>query len=80
MAKDLLTKNHCPQSGRVCHYVHEVNEFIINVHKVDDFVKFIKWMTSSQEDEKFVHKTDEFIIKSTKWMRLSMKWTTLLSP
>ena len=28
-----------------------MDESIINVHKVDDFVKSIKWMTSSQEDE-----------------------------
>ena len=33
------------------------------IDEVDNFVKSIKWTTSSQEDEKLVHRVNEFIIK-----------------
>ena len=41
-----------------------MDEFIINVHKIDDFIKSIKWTTSSQENKK--------LFKSIKWASLSL--------
>ena len=34
--------------------VHKVDEFTINKNKMDDFVRSIKWTTSSHENEKLV--------------------------